>query len=101
MQRSSVCTSQSGLCFLAHLIVLLRSMRSILPQNLQGSAPYPWLVTGLIATDHFIKVPLVHDGRPPGGETLDVFVRELVQPSLPGPHGNRPVLLYLQGENPT
>ena len=49
-----------------------------------------------MATDHYIKVPLVHGG-PSGGETLEIFVRELVQPSLPAPRGNRPALLYLQG----
>ena len=54
------------------------------------------LVAGIVATDHYIKVPLVHGG-PPGGEMLEVFVRELVQPSLPAPRGNRPALLYLQG----
>lgn len=39
-------------------------------------------------------------GGAAGGETLDVFVRELVQPSLPAPRGNRPALLYLQGVHP-
>jgi hypothetical protein len=51
---------------------------------------------GIVATDHYIKVPLVH-GDPPNGKTLEIFVRELVQPSLPAPRGNRPALLYLQG----
>lgn len=52
---------------------------------------------GLVVTDHFVTVPLVHGG-PAGGETLEVFVRELVQPSVPPPRGSRPALLYLQGE---
>jgi hypothetical protein len=59
----------------------------------------PWSLpnaAGIVATDHYITVPLVH-GDPPNGETLEIFVRELVQPSLPAPRGNRPALLYLQG----
>jgi len=42
-------------------------------------------------------VPLVHGG-PEEGPTLEVFVREVVQPTLP-PSRNRPVLLYLQGQS--
>lgn len=53
-------------------------------------------VPGLVVSDHFITVPLVH-GSPAGAETLEVFVRELVQPSVPPPRGSRPALLYLQG----
>lgn len=35
-----------------------------------------------------------------GFENLNVFVRELAQPSLPGPRGKRPALLDLQSVNP-
>lgn len=51
-------------------------------------------VPGLSVKDFYVRVPLIH-GQSDSTETLEVFVREVVQEG-PVPT-NRPVLLFLQG----
>jgi len=48
---------------------------------------------GLACTDHTVTVPLDH--RDPGGATIDVFAREVVDPARAG--DDLPWLLFLQG----
>lgn len=53
-------------------------------------------VPGLALTDHFVTVPLRH-GSADITETLDIFVREVVQTAQAPNRARLPVLLYLQG----
>ena len=48
-------------------------------------------IPGLVLTDHVLQVPLDHDRG--GGETIEVFAREVVAPD----GRDRPFLVYLQG----
>src|ERR1700742_1607389 len=48
-------------------------------------------VPGLVCVEHTIEVPLDH--ADPGGETIEVFAREIADPD----GTDRPLLVFLQG----
>ncbi|WP_051944256.1 alpha/beta fold hydrolase [Streptacidiphilus rugosus] len=59
-----------------------------------GHRSQSYRIPGLAVTDHVFTLPLDH-GDPVGGGTVEVFARELADPTLTGQ--NLPWLLFLQG----
>lgn len=72
---------------------VVHSAASLPLSALHHSLGHRFVAPGLVATDHFVQVPL--DYADPTSEKITIFVRELVAPNRMDIE--QPCLLYLQG----